>query len=289
MGRFASALAFVFMLGVILSSAGCGERFDELGAGQAPAAADLAADALQALEDAGSAHVVLDAQSTAIAGSEFTLGVHFEGDASKSAIVGDGEVRFPGATLGARLLVDEHDVYVRFMGAWYGDDMGIADALAAAGKATSDDLLTELMSVAGLRARFGGLFAGEVTEGPAVDGFETWKFEGRFRADAFAQLTEKYDHVKLTEHDRGLLDRIAASTRLVLVVGRDDRLPRSLQFSIAPPQGLDFDADELESGGSTTMSARIELSGFGTGVSLEAPKDVRPLSELADRIFGGFE
>ena len=128
-----------------------------------------------------------------------------------------------------------------------------------------------------------------MTAGPEIDGFETWKFDGHFRADGFAELTEKYDRVKLTEYDRALLDRVAAATHIVIVAGRDDRLPRQIRFSIAPPVGLRFDADSLQGGNSATMSVTIELSRYGTDVSFDAPQDVRPLDELAGRIFGGFE
>lgn len=289
MSRLASLLAFVFALGLVLTGAGCGERFDDLGAGRPPAPADLAADALQALEDAGSAHVVVEGKSSAYAGaSDFELGVHFEGDVSRTAIVGDGEVSLPGATLGARLLVGEHDVYVRFMGTWYHGETGIADAYATA-EDNAEELLGALTTVIGLRRNFDELFEGQVTEGPQIGGVETWKFDGRFRANAFAELTEKYDRVQLSEHDRALLDEVAASTRIVIVVGRDDHLPRRIRFSIAPPPGLRFDDDSLQSGSSATMSISVELSRYGTDVSFEAPQDVRPLDELAGRIFGGFE
>jgi hypothetical protein len=54
--RFFSAIAFAATLVVVLGAAGCGQRFDRE-AGNAPAAADLAADALTALELERSVHV----------------------------------------------------------------------------------------------------------------------------------------------------------------------------------------------------------------------------------------
>ena len=67
MGRFASALAFLSVLAVVLGSAGCGDRFDQLGAGTPPTQEELATEALTALRAAESAHVVLNAQVSAIA------------------------------------------------------------------------------------------------------------------------------------------------------------------------------------------------------------------------------
>ncbi|MEO8291052.1 MAG: hypothetical protein ABI649_08690 [Gaiellaceae bacterium] len=287
MARFASALAFLCTLAVILGSAGCGQRFEELGAGQPPPPADLAAAALSALEAAGSAHVVFDGELAATLGTEAQFGVHFEGDLSKDALVGDGEIRFPGGTIGARLLVGEHDLYVRFMGTWYhAGGAGIRDAAALA-KAQNDDLLDDLMSAAGLRKRFSELFEGEVTEGPVVDGVETWQFEGSFRADTFANFAEKYDNVQLTDKDRALLAEVAAASRLTLVVGREDRLPRSLALKLDPPRGLPFESDKLRNTAGS-FSVRVDLSDFGKDVSFEAPKDVKPLDALIEQFFSGF-
>jgi hypothetical protein len=287
-GRFASALAFLCTLAVILGSAGCGQHFDELGVEPAPAPADLAADALSALETAGSAHVVFDSNTSGFVGTDAELGVHFEGDVSKSAVAGDGELRLPGATVGARILVGEHDFYVRFMGTWYHTGTGLSDSLAAA-KKQNDDLLNELMSPVGLRKQFGELFEGKVTEGPVVGGVDTWQFEGSFRADTFAELTEKYDHVQLTDNDRALLAKVAAASRLTLVVGRDDHLPRRLDFKLDPPSGLAFDAGQLRTAAGSSVSFHLELTDFGTDVSFAAPKDVKPLDELVAQFFGTVE
>lgn len=286
MGRFASALAFLFTFAVILGSAGCGQRFDELGAGQAPAPADLAAEALAALEQAGSAHVVVDTSGGSISGTAVELRIHFEGDASGSAVAGDGEISFPGATLGARLLVDEHHVYVRFMGAWYEADTGIADALTTA-KSENEDLLTDLTTPAGLGKRFAELFDGEVTEGPVVDGVATWKFDGRLSADTFARYVKEFGGMELSANDRELLGKVAASTHVVLVVGQDDHLPRRLDFRLEPPHDLRFDSQELQSSAQGAFKLTVELSDFGKDVSFTAPKDAKPLDALFEQFFAG--
>ena len=77
MGRFASALAFLFTLALVMGSAGCGQRFDNVGAGAPPTQAALASEALTALREAGSAHVVLDAKGGSISGTKAELGIHF--------------------------------------------------------------------------------------------------------------------------------------------------------------------------------------------------------------------
>jgi hypothetical protein len=284
-GRFASALAFAFVLAVVLSSAGCGDRFDELGAASPPSQASLASDALAALRDAGSAHVVVDATGGGtIAGTNAQLGLHFEGDVSMSALAGDVEVSFPGGTLGAQVLADEHEVYVRFMGQWYHADSGVSDALDKA-SAEDEELLAQLATPAGLGTLFTKLFEGEIARGPDVEGAATWEFDGHLRASAFADLVEEYGGTELSDNDRALFDKVAATTHLVVDVGQDDALPRKLELTLIPPKDLHFDSDELESSDGP-FSVTVELSDFGQEVSFSPPKDARPLAELAGQLFG---
>jgi hypothetical protein len=284
MGRFASALAFLFTLALVMGSAGCGQRFDNVGAGAPPTQAALASEALTALREAGSAHVVLDAKGGSISGTKAELGIHFEGDASESALAGDGEVGFPGGTLGARVLVDEHDAYIRFMGVWYQAESGFADALATA-NAQSGDLLANLTTPAGLGQFFTKLFEGEVVQGPDVDGVATWEFDGRLRGDTLADFVEKYGQSKLTANDRSLFEKVAATSRLVVVVGQDDHLPRKVELTLDPPKDLHFDSHELESSDGA-LSATVELSDFGKDVSFTAPKGAKPLDALFEQLFG---
>lgn len=283
MGRFASAFAFLFVLVVVLGSAGCGQRFDDLGAGPPPSKSSFAADALIALRDAGSAHVVVDAKGGSISGTNAQLGIHFEGDVSTSALAGDVQVTFPGGTLGARILVDEHDVYVRFMGEWYHAPSGVSDALKMAGE-QNGELLTELSSPAGLGKLFTQLFEGEIAQGPDVDGVPTWEFDGRLRADTLAGLVEKYGGIELTDNDRAVFDKVAATSQIVVDVGQDDDLPRKIELSLAPPKDLRFDSEELESSGGA-LSVTVELSNFGQEVSFSPPKGAKPLDELFQQFF----
>jgi hypothetical protein len=283
-GRFASAFAFLLVLVVVLGSAGCGQRFDDLGAGLPPSQSSFAADALIALRDAGSAHVVIDAKGGSISGTSPQLGVHFEGDVSTSALAGDVQVTFPGATLGARILANEHDVYVRFMGEWYHAPSGVSEALNMAGE-QNGELLMELSTPAGLGKLFTQLFEGEIAQGPDVEGAPTWEFDGRLRAERLASLVEKYGGVELTDNDRALFDKVAATSHIVVDVSQDDALPRKLELTLNPPKDLHFDSEELESSDGA-FSVTVELSDFGQDISFSPPKDARPLDELFGQLFG---
>ena len=284
MGRFASAFAFLAVLVVILGSAGCGERFDELGGGSPPGQASFASDALTALEEAGSAHVVVDAQAGAIMGTNAQVGIHFEGDVSTSALAGDLQLSFPGGTIGARVLADEHDVYVRFMGVWYHEVAGVADALDMPGE-EDGKLLLQLTTPAGLGKLFTQLFEGEIAQGPDLGGASTWEFDGRLRAETFANLVEEYGGTELTANDRALFDKVAATSHLVVNVGQEDSLPRKLELTLDPPKDLQFDSEELESSDGA-FSLTVELSDFGEDVSFSPPTSPKPLDELFGQLFG---
>ena len=283
--RFASAFAFLFVFAVVLGSAGCGQRFDNPGAGAPPTQSELASQALAALEEAGSAHVVLDAEGGSVSGTDAQLGVHFEGDASLSTIAGDGEVRFPGGTLGARLLVNQHTAYVRFMGVWYEAGSGLDDVLAKA-KAQSSELLAQLSTPAGLAKFFTQFVEGDVAQGPDLDGVSTWEFDGRLRGDTLADFATAYGGFEVSTHDRAVFEKIAATSRVVVVVGQEDHLPRKIELTLDQPNDVHFDSQELESGGGGKSSLTLRLSGFGEDVSFTAPKGAKPLDQLFDQLFG---
>ena len=284
MGRFASALAFVFTLILVLGAAGCGQRFDDLGVVGKPTQAELASQALTALEQAGSAHVVLDAQGGSIAGTKAQLGIHFEGDVSRSALAGTGQVRFPGGSVNADVRVDDHDAYVRFLGSWYHAGSGFSDALTEAGNEQSD-LLTELATPEGLGKTFGELFEGDISQGPDVDGVATWEFDGRLSASTLAEYVERYGEVHLTANDRAAFEQVAETSRLVLVVGQEDHLPRKVELTLDPPKDLHFDSEAIgSSDGKFTASA--SFSDFGEDVSFSAPKGAKPFDQLFEQLFG---
>src|ERR1700752_551810 len=163
------------MLVVVLGAAGCGQRFDRDAAANAPAPPELAAAALAALEDAGSAHFVADVKSKAPGGALGgpALALHFEGDASRNALDAEGSVSFGFGTLSGRILVGDHDLFIRFMDEWYGEHHGLVDAVSEAKKEQGGKLWSELATPEGLRRNFDLLFVGEVTQGEPIDGVAT--------------------------------------------------------------------------------------------------------------------
>lgn len=283
MRRFLSAIAFAAMLVVVLGAAGCGARFDRP-AGDAPAPGDLAADALAALEAKGSAHFVVDVKTTAdgySAAAPFSL--HAEGDASASAIDVEGSVGMGGLTVSGHVLVDAHHLFIQFMDTWYGEDQGLADALKDAheshnGASPWNDWATP----EGLRQNFSELFTGAVSPGPVVDGVATWQFDGRLNGEGLARLGRRYGDPTPPE----LTEKLAEGSQVVLIVGRDDDLPRRVEFHVKLSAE---DLKELANDGAANFDATLELSDFGKPVEIRSPESFKPLDALFEQLFSGFE
>lgn len=281
--QYFSALAFMVTLVVVVGASGCGQRVAG-GSNEAPAAADLAADALASLQDRGSAHFVLDVKTTAAGYAEETpFSLHVEGDASAHALDAEGSIGFGGFSVTGHVLADEHNLFIEFMNEWYGADQGIANAFEQAQKERSGaSLWNDWATPEGLRRNFDELFTGSVSEGPALGGVETWKFEGRLNADGITRLEQRYGVAARAD----LNEKTAEASRLVLVVGREDHLPRRLQFTVKlSPEDL----KALSNDGAANFDMTLELSDFGKTVAVKAPEQFKPLNALFEKLFSGFE
>jgi hypothetical protein len=290
MRGFLSAIAFLVALVVVLGAAGCGARFEREAAG-APASSDLAANALQALQAKGSAHFVSDLSSSLPDGVGAQLSVHAEGDASATAMDASVSVGFGGVSLSGRLLVDDHNVFIQFMNQWYGERQGIRDALGKAKGGKNAQVWDEIATPDGLRRNFAHLFSGEVTQGPIVDGVATWKFEGRLNADGLADFAQRLGF-QLPAAERAQLDEVAAASKLILVVGQDDQLPRRAEFGIhlsAADLKAMHDSSSSSLQGAENFKSTLELSEFGKPVEISAPTNLKPLDALFEQLFSGFE
>jgi hypothetical protein len=288
--RFLSAIAFLAALVVALGAAGCGQRFERNG--NPPAPNDLAADALQALEDEGSAHFIAELKTGPVADSAgASVTVHLEGDASATVMDAEGSVSFGAFTVNGHVLVGEDALWVEVMDQWYGDNTGIRQALEEARKQHEGRVWNELATPTGLRRNFADLFDGEVAAGPTVDGVATWQFEGKFDAEGVVALAKRLGAAP-DAREQELFGKVAAASRLLLVVGQEDHLPRSIELSVhlSPDELRQLqDSGYSSSDGAENFDSTLELSHFGKDVEYEPPSDAKPLDELFDALFPGFE
>jgi hypothetical protein len=279
---------------LLVLALGCGGRAETTQSAQAPAPADLAADTFVALGQQGSAHFVLDAtfHDPRFEGT-VPLIVHAEGGASARGLSAEGSVDYGLGPLEGKLLLGEREVlvYAKALDAWYGS-LRSGFGLAKWARALPHDqpvwLLGALSTAQGLRAHFDDVVTGRVVPGPDLDGMATWEFAGSFDAEGLTRLVEGSDE------DLRALQVVARTSRLVIVVGRDDRLPRRIELEIdltsddvAAMHG--WDAFELPGGGVLDTSIRVKLSGFGEPVSYDRPANFRPLDELFEQLFAGFD
>jgi hypothetical protein len=275
-----------FLVALALLIAGCGSA--EPGSEDAPAPADLAADAFAALAEAGSAHYVVDLRVNfdEADGTTAPIVLHAEGDASASAVTAEGNLDFGFGPMEGKVVIGPHDLFLNFDGKWYGES-GPGLAMAFAALAAQQEVAADLSSPEGIRNSFDDFFTGEVAAGPEVDGVETWQFEGRANPDGLAQLENPQD---LTEGDRARLETLATAMHLSLLVGREDHLPRRLEltFRLSEDERAElgeFYAGDFQGWSRQNIDAKLVLSRFGEPVSYDPPKDYGSLDTFLDSLF----
>jgi hypothetical protein len=280
-----SALLLALALGLVF--AGCGSTSPQ-DAGPPPEPADLVADAIAALAEAGSAHYVVDVhvEFDQRYGATAPLVLHAEGDASATALTVEGNVDFGLGPMEGRLLVGPRDLFLEFDGNWYGKSgEGLATWFAAL--AQQQEISADLTSPDGIGAAFDRFFTGEVSPGPEVDGAETWQFDGRASAAGLAELENPQD---LLEGDLARLETLARAVHLTVVVGRYDQLPRRIELKFELPQEErekmdEFYAGDFQGWSRNNIDAKLVLSRFGEPVSYDPPDEYGSLDTFLDNLF----
>lgn len=214
------------------------------------------------------------------------------GDLSDGATVLAGKMASSGQTIAAELRAGGTELYINFLGTWYGTkdtksksskDSGLSIDLS-----TKDvnNLLSDLLK--------NGL-DGKVTEGPDIDGVATWKVTGSFDAAALAKAGKKTG----ASIDTTGLSQLADKADVTLLIGRKDELLRRMDV-VESLSGPDLTKAKSTTGGlvplpaagtkgvkSVSVSLTIELSKFGQKVSLERPSSFKPLEKMIEALLGG--
>lgn len=294
MRRLRHSLLLAFCVLTVALVAGCGgeapsgSSSPKPAAADAPNGADLAADAFAAVEEAGSAHFVLDTTlkasgpAAAMAG-DGPVRLHVEGDGSSDELAVDLKLDFSGQSFAAVLLANRHEFFIRFLNRWYGER---ALKFPEQTEEERDRFEQDFGTPEGLRTHFDDVFTGTVLAGPVVDGVPTWEFRGALNVDGILALAEEYDDA-MEPSERAKLESLAELVHFRFTVGRDDHLPRSYSMDVDLGAG---DLDQLgqsDSLDSVDLHIAVRLSDFSKDVTYERPAEYEPLDKLFESFFSG--
>jgi hypothetical protein len=197
--------------------------------------------------------------------------LELEGGFSPEAFVAAGKARGFGDEREGELRAAGDEVYIRIDDAWYGHrGDGLDTVLHGPPPAEAERL------VAAIEATGDELVDGDASEGPEVDGEETWQIEGKLNAAAAASVAGAVrGPVPGAELDRALED-----ARILFAAGRTDHLPRRIEVRASlGGDDLSFLGDGLPVE-QVELTIEAELTDWGRPVTFERPAGARPFQEL---------
>lgn len=267
----------------------------------APPAADaLLARSAAALQKATSLHLDLEAHTTAKSDGSLTpaqlkkaaapVDITAHGDLSQTVVVLSGKMGSGGQALAAEARISGKELYINFMGTWYGAKGNSADSGLTLDTNPKDlsGMLSDLLK-SGMKAT--------VKDGPTVDGVATWEVDGTFSGPAIVKaLKQAGASSAITPADA---KRLAAKADVTILVGKDDDLPRQVSV-VETLSGADLASAGSASGGlvplpktgakgvkSVTVTMDVSLSKFGQKVVFERPATFKPLEDMFGALLGG--
>lgn len=293
---------------VLFAAAAATSAVLALAAGTASAATPPAADALltrsaAALQKATTFHLDLEAHSTARGDGTLSaaalrkavqpVDISAHGDLSPTAISVAGKLGTGTQNLAGELRTSGNEVYVNFLGTWY----GTRDAKSSSkGSGVSMNLDPKQLSAALAELLGNGLDA-TAKEGPELDGTETWSVTGEFEGPALVKALKKAG-LAVTAKDATSL---AGHTRVTVLVGRDDDLPRRLTL-VSTLAGSDLTSAKSTTGNlvplpaagtkglkSVSVTVAVDLSKFGQKAPFARPATFKPLEAMFDALLGGLD
>jgi hypothetical protein len=295
----AVSIALAPMLVLVALMAGCG------GSEQPPSPSALVVDSARAVREEKPVRFAFDTEMrvdeivpAAGAGPEvrrFTdspLSLGVKGAYSREAIRAEGSAQFSGQTLTAEALAGARELYVRYLGTWYGTkELGLDQFRKQAeqqGGRSSDQAFNQAMS--SIERNGPKVFSGEVTEGPELAGTSTWQSEGTLNVDGLLQVAREQGE-QVTSEDRALLEKVARGIRLTYVVGQDDKLPRQvrLSFDLRPAEFAGAgggNSEDLKQVERVRAALTVGMSAWGEEVELSPPPRFEPIEKLAERFLG---
>jgi hypothetical protein len=267
-----------------------------------PAADQLLARSATALQKATSFHLDLEAHTTAKSDGSLTaaklnklvqpVDITAHGDLSPGAIAIAGKMGAGPQTLAAELRASGNELYINFLGTWY----GTKDAKSSSSKGNGLTLNTNPKQLsAALAQLLGNGLDATAKEGPELDGVSTWSVTGTFEG---AQLAKALKQAGLAVATKDV-NSLAGITAVTVLIGRDDSLPRRLSLT-STLAGADLSKAKSTTGGlvplpssgtkglkSVTVSLVVDLAKFGQKPAFERPASFKPIEAMFDALLGG--
>jgi hypothetical protein len=211
--------------------------------------------------------------------------LHLEGDASAKAFTADGRVSVSGRDFSGKLLAGPGDLYAELLGTWYGTKQAGIGLLTQLGRSRLNTVPgAQQSSGRQLREHVDQILDGTTSDGPTLDGADTWEFEGTLDASGLARLSSQNGQA-LTARQQDALRALQDAIMVTVDIGKDDHLPRKLELR------LELDSDGLKRLGplsSTSLhgisalhaSLGLELGKWGEAVAITPPESYKPLTNL---------
>lgn len=274
-----------------------------LAAAAAPPTADaLLARSATALQKATSMHLDLEAHTTAKGDGTLTpaqlrkaaqaVDISARGDLSPTAITIAGKMGSSGQTLAAELRASGKELYINFLGTWYGTRNATSSGDSGLTMTTSPKELTGVLADLmrnGIEAK--------VADGPVTDGVPTWKVSGSFDEKQL-QKALKATGAGTAVNPKDV-DRLAGTTDVTVLIGKADELPRRIDIS-STLSGADLTSARSTTQGlvplpaagtkglkSMTVTMSVGLSKFGQKVAFTRPAAFKPLESMLEALLGG--
>jgi hypothetical protein len=292
----ASVRRILLALVLSVALAGCGGGGGTAPSAPKPSLRTLFTRAASAASSKHSAHYVLDVTvsvetsnpvQNALVQAFFAnpIKLHLEGDASAKAFSADGSVSISGRDFSGKLLAGPDELYAELLGTWYGTKQSGIGSLTQLGRSRLNNVPgAQQTSGRQLREHAEEILSGTTSDGPTLEGANTWEFEGTLDSSGLARLSSQNGQA-LTARQQDALRALQDATELTIDIGKEDHLLRKFELTL----GLGRDGlKKLGPLSSTSLhgisalhaSLGLELGKWGEAVAITPPESYKPVTNL---------
>jgi hypothetical protein len=208
-----------------------------------------------------------------------------------TAATAKGSVMLGGQPFNFQVLATESQLYLNLLGVWYGSKtQGIKSVTQQVPGASGT---TPTTTNPGDLAQ---AFTGTVTDGPQLDGVDTWELTGTLNPDGLAAIAKKQGKSSsVTPAQIADLKLLAPALKLTVDVGKNDSLVRRVHVTLNLTKDMIKAIAKSGQSGSTSLNGltslsadvTVDISNWGEKVSITPPSSYQPLAKLLGGLLGG--